>query len=469
MTNNEPIDSSSSSTASPSPWPNGAKCAISFTMDNLGEAQDVNKGLWPGDEPVGQHPSVLSTLPRILDLLDRHGGTRATYFAESWSLDAYPGAVAELRRRGHEVAWHGYQHETWHHLSGEEEALSFERSFAAAGRRGVAYEGFRPPGGELNGDRTYALLRRYGVRYVSPLGALGVEQGVVVLPFLWEAVDAFWYMPKFSAVRVRHGRPGGPLGPADFREYLFGKVDEAKRDGGYVSILFHPFLQTSEERLGVLEEVLARISGDAEIWCAPCADVARWVREHAVPREPIQDTTQLLRARVQQRADGLERRPDAPLPLGPGPHLRRDEEHGRLEVARQPLALLAAQHLLDGHQVRPLHLPDVPGQALPQLRQEPPEPLLLVLVAVAGGAEVEQPAPQEGEVLLAVHGAAVALARAAGRPREDEEVHGDEVPGELPAEALLELALVLGVVGAAGVGEGGVEFLEGAVVALDGV
>ncbi|KAK7749551.1 hypothetical protein SLS53_000127 [Cytospora paraplurivora] len=282
MTTNAPA----SSTAPP--WPNGTKCAISFTMDNLGEAQDVNKGLWPSDKPVGQHPSVLSTLPRILDLLDRHNGTKATYFAESWSLDVYPDAVAELQRRGHEVAWHGYQHETWHQLSGgggeeeeDEEALNFERSFAAAARRGVEYEGFRPPGGELNGDRTYALLKGHGVRYVSPLGAFGIERGVVVLPFLWETVDAFWYMPKFSSIRVRHGAPEGPLGPADFREYLFGKIDEVKRDGGYVSILFHPFLQTSEERLEVLEEVLARISGDDEIWCAQCADVAKWVREHA--------------------------------------------------------------------------------------------------------------------------------------------------------------------------------------------
>lgn len=271
-------------TTTTSPWPNGARCAISFTMDNPGEAQDVNKGLWPRGEPLGRHPSVLTTLPRVLDLLDRHGagGTKATYFAESWSLGVYPDAARALRARGHEVAWHGYQHEDWRGLSEADEVLNFERSFGGAGAAaGAACEGFRPPGGELNGARTWALLRRYGLRYVSPLGAFGISDGVVVLPFEWETVDAFWYMPKFSSVRVEHGAPEEAPGPGAFREYLLRKFEEVKRDGGYISILFHPFLQTSEDRFEVLREALERISSDDEIWCAPCGDVAKWVREHA--------------------------------------------------------------------------------------------------------------------------------------------------------------------------------------------
>ncbi|ROW06168.1 hypothetical protein VMCG_04496 [Cytospora schulzeri] len=463
MNGKEPPTPSPTST----PWPNGAKCAISFTMDNLGEAQDVNKGLWPDDRPIGQHPSVLSTLPRMLDLLDHHqqqhgdgsGGIKATYFAESWSLDVYPDAVRELTRRGHEVAWHGYQHETWHQLSAEEEALNFERSFAKAGgeqqqqqqqqqQHGdggaavvVSYEGFRPPGGELNGDRTYELLRRYGVSYVSPLGAFGISGGgVVVLPFEWETVDAFWYMDKFSSVRVGHGVPEEAPGPGAFREYLLRKFDEVKRDGGYISILFHPFLQTSEERFGVLEEVLARISSDEEIWCAPCGEVAKWVREHA--------------------------------------------------VTSQPLALLPAEHLLDGHHVRPLHVPDVPRQVLPQPRQRPPElvlPTTLTPIPIhihipirrrrvrahPHRPEVQHPLPEPRQVRLPVLCVLVPLARPPRRPREDEEVHGHEVPRQLPAEALLELALELRVrgwaVAAAAAAERGVELLEGAVVALHGV
>lgn len=303
----------------PSRWPNGAKAAVSFTMDNLGEAQDVRTGTWPADQPHGTHPAVLSTLPRILDLLEeaeagRQQQIKATYFAESWSLPVYPQAVAMLRDKGHEVAWHGYQHEVWHALSEEEEERNFATSFAVARQHGVTYQGFRPPGGDINGARTLALFRRYGIKYVSPLGEFGIikqqrpaerergdggddddddngnnhngaggqeEEGVVVLPFEWETVDAFWYMEKFAAIRKKHSVQEEPLGPAAFKEYLFAKFDDVKNEGGYISILFHPFLTTSEDKFKVLHDVLERLREDADIWVAPCNEVAKWVSEHA--------------------------------------------------------------------------------------------------------------------------------------------------------------------------------------------
>jgi peptidoglycan/xylan/chitin deacetylase (PgdA/CDA1 family) len=247
-------------------------------MDNLGEAQDVLHNAWP--HPIGTHPAVIRQLPRMLALLATHR-VRATYFAEAWSLAVYPSAVAALARAGHEVAWHGFQHEVWGGLSETEEGRSFARSWEVAGREGVEYRGFRPPGGGVNG-RTWGLLREYGVEYVSPLGGVhGVgREGVVVLPFEWRAVDAFWYMEKFGGIRKQYGEGEGVLGPGEFRDWLMGKIEEVVRAGGFMSILFHPFLQTSEEKFEVLEEVLKRISEDGEIWVAPCQEVARWIREH---------------------------------------------------------------------------------------------------------------------------------------------------------------------------------------------
>lgn len=278
-------------------------------MDNLGEAQAVHNKTWPPDKPTGHDPAVLQTLPRILDILAKAappqlqhpsnnsseddnrkgkdaeggGGIRATYFAEAWSLGTYPAAVADLQHRGHEVAWHGFQHEVWHSLSPDEEEKSFERSFNAAAEAGVVYKGFRPPGGRINGDRTVDLFRRYGVEYVSPLGQFGIQgggDGVVVLPFEWEAVDAFWYMDKFAGVRREHGVHEEVGGPGEFGEYLRRRIEAVKAEGGYLSVLFHPFLTTDEERMGLLSEIVNMISGDDEVWCAPCGEVAGWVRDH---------------------------------------------------------------------------------------------------------------------------------------------------------------------------------------------
>ena len=259
-------------------WPNGAKAAVSFTMDNLGEAQDVNKGLWPSNEPIGQHYSVVEKLPRMLDMLDQRG-IKATYFAESWSLAVYPNAVKELTRREHEVAWHGYQHEAWKALSEEEEVRNFDKSFKAAEGFGITYQGFRPPSGSVN-QRTYELLRRHKVDYISPLGELGIKRGVVVLPFEWKGVDAFYYMEKFAPIREAHGEQSEALSPHAFKAFLLSRIQRAIEEGGYVAVLFHPFLQTSEEKFAVLGEVLDAISGNPEIWCAPCKVVSNWIREH---------------------------------------------------------------------------------------------------------------------------------------------------------------------------------------------
>lgn len=271
--NNEPI-------SSPSRWPLPYKAAVSFTMDNLGEAQDVLNNTW--SQPIGTHPAVTTTLPRILSLLAKHN-IRATYFAEAWSLGVYLDAVRELQEGGHEVAWHGWQHERWGILDGNKERELFGRSWDAAKKAGVRYFGFRPPGGKAN-EPTWKLLDEYGAKYISPEGRAeetGIgKEGIVVLPFEWKTVDAWWYMEKFASKRKEVGENEEVKTAREFEEWLMKRLDEVKRDGGFLSVLFHPFLQASEEKLEVLEAVAKRISGDPEIWVAPCKEIADWVREH---------------------------------------------------------------------------------------------------------------------------------------------------------------------------------------------
>lgn len=219
---------------------------------------DLHRGQWPADAPLGRHASVTRTLPRVLSLLGE-AGVRATFFVEGLNADLYPDALREIDAAGHEVAFHGWQHERWAGLDPEAERASLQRGVAALDALGLSPVGFRPPGGQLT-PASMRLLREYGFEYVSPEGeAVEVRDGLAVLPFRWELVDAFYYLPHFGGLRGL----AEPLPPSRLRAAIGGD--------DYATLIFHPFLLEDEERFDVLRWTVERVRGRS----APCRDVAR--------------------------------------------------------------------------------------------------------------------------------------------------------------------------------------------------
>ena len=53
---------------------------------------------------------------KILELLDEYG-VKATFFVLGWVAEHYPELVADIHKRGHEVACHGYNHRLVYNLS----------------------------------------------------------------------------------------------------------------------------------------------------------------------------------------------------------------------------------------------------------------------------------------------------------------------------------------------------------------
>lgn len=260
-------------------WPDGCEAAISITMDNMGEAAELYRGTWPPEQTIGLHRAVTHLLPQLMSVLDRYS-VSATYFVEAWNTGHYPGAISALRYAGHEVAFHGWQHEPWSALKPELERSLFDQCIRAFDKLTLTMSGFRPPGGKLT-DLTPDLMREHGLTYCSPAADdAAIVDGIAYLPFNWTGIDAYYYSDAFSGLREVKGDQHDPIEPAIFSERLEALIDDRLTSGGYTALLFHPFLTTTAERLEVMRQTVERLHRDDRIWCAPCRQVARWVLDH---------------------------------------------------------------------------------------------------------------------------------------------------------------------------------------------
>lgn len=262
------------------PWPNGKRACVSVTMDNMGEAADIHRNLWPADAPIGSHFSVIDKLPKMLDLLDKFQ-ISATYFVEGWNCSVYSETIQHVQSRKHEIGFHAYQHEVWSRLDPDTEIENLNKSIKGANAIGVQYKGFRPPGGLIT-ERTLDLLKRNGMTYLSPAAEEpALVDDVAMVPFQWESIDAYFYMTSTSALRKGKGDSEEPLSPQVLKERLCKRIDQVIKDGGYLALLFHPFLQTDDEKMGVMEDVLNYVQERRDlIWISQCKDVAEWIKKH---------------------------------------------------------------------------------------------------------------------------------------------------------------------------------------------
>ncbi len=270
-------------------WPGGARAAVSITVDNLGEAAEIELGLRAADEPRGDHYSVTTALPIVIDALAA-ARLSATFFIEGVNAETYPDALIEIDDAGHEVAYHAWCHEDWSTLDADAEAANLDRGLAALREIDIEVVGFRPPGGRLT-PRTLELLESRGLRHCSPAGSAAGIDGVVVLPFAWPAVDAFHVLPTFAALR-EHVTGDSEAGGADaVCAALLQSVDDAIADGGHATLVLHTWM--IELELDAVRDVLAHVRAavdDRELWAAPCRDVAAWMVRHA---ESFGETPQL--------------------------------------------------------------------------------------------------------------------------------------------------------------------------------
>ncbi|HEV7400061.1 MAG TPA: polysaccharide deacetylase family protein [Solirubrobacterales bacterium] len=263
-------------------WPAGARGALSLSFDNLGEAAELEMGALAADAALGRHVTALEVLPRLLERLAERR-IYATFFVEGLNAEIYPDLLREIDACGHEVAYHAWRHEPWAELSPAEQAANLERGIAAFERLGLEIAGLRPPGGQL-GEGGTRVLREAGLTYCSPAGAgAGFADGVALLPFEWRHLDASCVLPPLAPAREQIAGSSDPVEPAAFVAWLETEIDRLATDGGFMTIVLHPFMLSwlgDEQLVALLDRVATAAVGDG-VWVAPCAGVAAYAGAHS--------------------------------------------------------------------------------------------------------------------------------------------------------------------------------------------
>ena len=197
--------------------------------------------------------------------------------------EKYTEQVRMIHERGHELACHGYRHESVRGISREEEEAILDKSEAAL----MAVTGKRPAGHRgpesIIHPFTHELLAERGYLYSSSMKDCDwaylwekdqKELPLVELPNDITMDDFTYYYFTFSDPAVRCMYPN--------RE-VFGnwkhEFDGLALEGNKIFILkLHPQMIGRASRIGMVGEFIAYMQNHGA-WITTCEDVARYVQK----------------------------------------------------------------------------------------------------------------------------------------------------------------------------------------------
>lgn len=276
--------------AGPVSWPAGHRAAAAFTFDVDAESAVLFSS--PGSEDragVMSHQAYgpLVGVPRILRILDRHG-VRSTFFVPGYTAERHPGVVRDIVAAGHEIAHHGYMHESLQGVAPDEESRWFDRGMDALERVArVRPVGYRAPMWEPTWF-TPALLHARGLLYDSSLMdaevpyELAVDPGVgggsvVEIPIHWSLDDweQYCFVPGVSE--------GDIESPVKVREMWSLELAALREESGCFVLTNHPFVTGRPSRAAVLDALIGQALGYGDVWVASLQEIAEHVRGLGLP------------------------------------------------------------------------------------------------------------------------------------------------------------------------------------------
>jgi peptidoglycan/xylan/chitin deacetylase (PgdA/CDA1 family) len=265
-------------------WPDGARVAVSFTVDVDAEAG------WLGVSESYAHRltslsdgrfGVVRGVPLLLELFARFA-VRGTFFVPGLIAQRYPETVRAILDAGHEVGHHGHRHLRADRIAGPAQHAEIADGLAALAAAGAPRPvGYRSPSWELTPE-TFEALLAHDFGYDSscmgddrPYWEQWDGRRILELPVHWSLDD--W--PRFGYGLDRGGNAADPI--ELYRSWL-AEYELARDDGRHVTYTTHPEVIGRGQRYVEFARLVADLAGRGEAWFAPLADVAAHVR----PRLP---------------------------------------------------------------------------------------------------------------------------------------------------------------------------------------
>ncbi len=243
-------------------------CCLTFDFDAMSVWIGSYGSSNPSEISRGEFGAV--AIPRILDLLDRHG-IPGTFCIPGHTALAYPDLVKRIHDGGHEITHHGWVHENPADFDEAGERHNLERGFEALDKAcGVRPTGYRSPAWDFS-ERTAELLEEFGFLYDSSLMGddytpyymrtgdkapadapyvFGRHLGIVELPVTW-GLDDFPYFELDNT--------GSGLKPASHVEEIWRQEfswAHTSVPGGIYNLTMHPQVIGRGHRLMMLERLI---------------------------------------------------------------------------------------------------------------------------------------------------------------------------------------------------------------------
>jgi peptidoglycan/xylan/chitin deacetylase (PgdA/CDA1 family) len=253
-------------------WPNGKRVAVTLTFDFQGgeDVRPLPSGLIDNEEwtqcEYGPHTAIW----RILRILDEEG-VKATFLTCGGIAERYPDAIKAIVAKGHEIAGHGYHHETARDLTLEQEDDVQARTVAMIRER----SGRRPYGWRscTQSPNSIELLMKHGFLWNS--NSFSHD-----LPFLWEADGKVLVeLPRqpFGDGRTYFNDHGNPNDTLTIWKGMFDEFhEESKFAPSYVPFQFHPYISGRAGRARTMRTIIQHMKNADGVWLATGSEVARW-------------------------------------------------------------------------------------------------------------------------------------------------------------------------------------------------